>query len=421
MKKLHHSRWPIVGFSFATLALSYAVWYSFSVFFVALLKEFHWSHSLGAGAFSAFIAFHHVMGPFAGRMYYRFGPRSTILFGSLILGSGLFLSSFTRAWWQYYLFFGFITPAGLGMTGWITNATLIHSRFKEKRGLPMGIISSGIGIGILICVPSIQYLIDRVGWRTAYRLMAFLIPGIISLLACLFLRTPKESLTLPSSQEASPPIVEKTAAPNPVGTSKDWTVWQAIRTGPFWFLGLSFFLGSFTVQAALTHHVAFFVDRGIQALFASYVVGMVGIASIVGKILLGTLSDRIGREPSYSLGATCGILAMVSLIAFNYRPSPLLCYPYALFIGIGYSATAVLPPIMTSDFFGGKTYGQIFGTLFMWGGMGAASGAWAAGFVHDLFGGYLPIFIIGIIFFVAAAGFVWRAAPRKALRIAATQ
>jgi hypothetical protein len=60
------SGWPIVGVSFITLALSYGVWYSFSVFFVALLKEFGWSRSTGAGAFSLFMILHGITGPFVG-------------------------------------------------------------------------------------------------------------------------------------------------------------------------------------------------------------------------------------------------------------------------------------------------------------------------------------------------------------------
>jgi hypothetical protein len=62
-------------------------------------------------------------------------------------------------------FFGVITAVGVGSIGWVPNATIIQYWFKEKRGLPMGIISSEIEIGILLCSPSFQYLISRVGWR----------------------------------------------------------------------------------------------------------------------------------------------------------------------------------------------------------------------------------------------------------------
>jgi MFS family permease len=80
--------WIIVGISFITLALADGVWYSFSVFFVALLEEFRWSRSTAAGAFSLFVIVHSLIGPFAGDMVDRFGPRRVILLGSLFFGMG---------------------------------------------------------------------------------------------------------------------------------------------------------------------------------------------------------------------------------------------------------------------------------------------------------------------------------------------
>src|SRR4030065_379760 len=89
-------RWFIVGFCFVTLALVYGVWYSFSVFFVALLKEFGWSRSIGAGAFSLFIIVSSIISPFVGNMVSSAKPRRVILGGALILGVGLALCSFTQ-------------------------------------------------------------------------------------------------------------------------------------------------------------------------------------------------------------------------------------------------------------------------------------------------------------------------------------
>src|SRR4030042_6421341 len=110
-------RWFIVGFCFVTLALVYGVWYSFSVFVVALLKEFGWRRSVGAGAFSMFIVLSGLIGPYVGNMVYSTSPRKVIIVGSLLLGVGLVLCSATQTWWQFYIFFSFITAVGLGSSG----------------------------------------------------------------------------------------------------------------------------------------------------------------------------------------------------------------------------------------------------------------------------------------------------------------
>ncbi len=413
-KNAFHFGWIIVGFSFVTLALAYGVWYSFSVFFVALLKEFGWSRSMAAGAFSLFVILHSLIGPFVGIMVDRLGPRRVILLGSFFLGVGLALCSLVKTWWQFYIFFGVITAVGVGSIGWVPNTTIIQHWFKEKRGLPIGIISSGIGIGILVCIPSIQHLITQVGWRMTYRIMAIFIPLIVISMAIAILKRPPQTTQVRDIKEGvSPGIVKDPLVVNEEWAARSWTIREAIATKPFWFLTLSFFLGNFITQSIFTHQVAFFVDHGLQALFASYIVGIVGIVSIGSKILWGVLSDKIGREITYTIGMACSIFGMIALIVFSIFPSPILTYFFSLFFGMGYSVTAALPPLITTDFFEGRAYGGIFGSLMTFVGVGGAFGAWFAGFLYDFVGSYVPVFVILILCALFSCLSIWKAAPRK--------
>jgi len=409
-----HSGWIIVGVSFITLALAYGVWYSFSVFFVALLKEFGWSRSVAAGAFSLFVILHSFVGPLVGAVADRFGPRRVIFAGSLFLGVGLALCSLTRNWWQFYLFFGILTAVGVGSIGWVPNTTIIQRWFKAKRGLAMGIISSGIGIGILVCIPSFQLLITQVGWRLTYLIMGFSIPLFTISMAVLFLKkTPLPTLSDETEITTDRSVIKDPFVMNEKWARQTWTIRQAIATKPFWLLSLSYLLSNIITQSILTHHVAFFVDQGLETLFASYLVGLIGVVSIMGKILWGALSDRIGREVTYTMGAICSICGMISLIIFDVFHFSTLPYFYAFFFGMGYAAMAALPPLITADFFEGQGYGRIFGTLMMLNGVGGAFGAWFAGFLFDQVGSYLPVFVIMIASSSFACLNIWRAAPRK--------
>jgi len=409
--------WIIVGVSFATLGLAYGVWYSFSVFFVALLREFGWSRSLAAGAFSVFVIVHSVIGPFVGGMVDRFGPRRVILLGSLFLGMGLALCSLTRTWWHYYIFFGAVTAVGVGSIGWVPHTTIIQRWFKANRGLAIGIVSSGIGFGILVCVPSVQHLISRVGWRMAYRVMACFIPLIVIPMAIAFLRKPSQRASPHDTRLFENEILgvdmKDPSVLDEEWASQSWTLRRAITTKQFWLLSISFPLGAFVTQSVLTHQVAFFVDQGVGTLFASYIVGVVGITSVGAKILWGTLSDRIGRELTYTMGITCSVCGMIVLVVFPVYPSRMLPYFYGIFFGMGYAATAALPPIIAADFFEGEAYGGIFGALILLNGFGGASGAWLGGFVHDQVGSYVPVFIIMIACALFACLNIWRAAPRR--------
>ena len=408
----------IVGFSFITLGLVYGVQYSFSVFFVALLKEFGWSRSITAGAFSLCIIIHGIIGPFVGGMADRSGPKKVFLYGSLSLGIGLALCSLTQTWWGFYIFFGIITAIGMGSTGWVPSVIMIQRGFKEKVGLAVGIISSGIGIGILVYVPLIQYLIIQFGWRMAYRIMAISIPVIIISMAITCLKRP---LQAPSSYQTemkvSHRITKDPLIVDEAWTSTPWTLQQAIATRQFWLLGTSFLLGNLITQSIFTHQVAFFVDRGLNPLFASYIVGIVGVVSVGGKILWGALSDRIGREITYAMGITCYIFGVMTLVVLNASPSSTLSYLFAFFFGMGYSVTAALPPLMTADLFGGYAFGGIFGSIMVFTGVGGAFGAWFAGFIYDVAGSYLPVFVILIIFALFSSLSIWSAAPRKIRRV----
>jgi MFS family permease len=409
--------WVIVGVSFAMLALSGGIWYSFSVFFVAVLNEFGWSRSLGAGAFSLFLIVQSFGVFVVGNMIDRFGPNKVVLLGSLLLGTGLALCSTIDSWWEFYLYFGVISALGVAATGWVPNTTMVQQWFKEKRGLAIGIVCAGVGVGIFVCVPAAQYLINRVGWRMTYRTFAIILPVAIAAMAVFLIRRPPQPLLSEPSGRNQPVLclVPSESPPlDDVRTYHSWTLKQAVRTRPFQLLALSVFSGTFATQAIMTHQVAFFTDQGLGNLLASYAVGVIGLVSIGAKIFWGILSDKIGREITYTLGIVCGVCGMALLILFHILPSSWVPYSYAFLFGMGYSVTTTLPPVIAADFFEGKTFGAIFGTLMMFNGIGGALGAWFAGFVYDHTRTYLFVFILTMACYSFACVNVWRAAPRKA-------
>jgi MFS family permease len=409
--------WVIVGVSFAMLALSGGIWYSFSVFFVAVLNEFGWSRSLGAGVFSLFLVLQSFGVFVVGNMIDRFGSKKVVLLGSLLIGTGLALCSTIEVWWQFYLYFGVISALGVAATGWVPNTTMAQQWFKEKRGLAIGIVCAGVGVGIFVCVPAAQYLINRVGWRMTYRTLAIILPAAIAAMAVFLIRRPPQPLLSEPSGRNQPVLclVPSESPPLDEGrASRPWTLKQAVRTRPFQLLALSVFSGTFATQAIMTHQVAFFTDQGLGNLLASYAVGVIGLVSIGAKIFWGILSDKIGREITYTLGIVCGVCGMALLILFHILPSSWVPYSYAFLFGMGYSVTTTLPPVIAADFFEGKTFGAIFGTLMMFNGIGGALGAWFAGFVYDHTRTYLFVFILTMACYSFACVNVWRAAPRKA-------
>jgi len=153
-------------------------------------------------------------------------------------------------------------------------------------------------------------------------------------------------------------------------------------------------------------------------LFASHIAGMIGIVSIAGKTSWGILSDQIGREVTYTVGAICSVCGVLLLVAFTILPNIYIPYFYAISFGMGYAAVTVLPPLITADFFEGQAYGRIFWALFMLNSVGGACGGWFTGFLFDQSGSYVPAFIILIGCTLCPVVNIWIAAPRKIRAVA---
>lgn len=395
------TRWIILATVFINMALLYGAWYAYSVFLVALLREFSWSRSLVAGGFSVFVLVHGAFSPVMGWLVSRVGPRRIMLTGGGVVGVGLLLASQTSTWWHLYLFFGGVTACGVSLSGWIPSVLLVRGWFPRNVGTAIGIASAGIGVGIAGLVPLTQILIGAVGWRWTFRILALLIAGWVMPASYWLIRNPV-------SLEA--PVTPRTSAAAP--PARDWTLALAIRDGRFWALAGVFYTGNIVTQMLLVHQVAYLVDHGVSALAAASVAGLVGAASIVGKLLWGWLSDRNGREVAYSLSFVCTLASVGALTLAGRLPDSALPYVYGLLIGMGYAGTAPVTPAAASDLFGGRGFSTIFGTLHTVLSMGTATGAWGAGLIFDRTGTYSIALWVAAVCSVIAPALMWLAAPR---------
>lgn len=368
----------------SVLALAYGIWYAYSVMLVALLNDFGWSRSVLAGAFSVFAVVQGSMNPLLGALCDRVRPAVIMAVGSVGLGAAMYANSLVNEPWQFYLTFGGFTAVTVAMCGWIPAVVTVQRRFPHRLGFALGIVSSGIGVGMLLVTPLCQLLIDAWGWRSAFRVVGVLCV-IVILPSALYLRgraTPARASVATTSGTAS---------------AADMTLRQAARTLPFWLMVVIFFCGTACSQTLHVHQVAFLVDHGIGALFAAGIVGIVGVASVVGKTGGGWLSDRMEREVVFGAGVAIMVGSVGALWLAGSTGSEWLATVYAVMLGIGYSATAALVPAMVSDRFRGRHFGSILGIGLLGSASGSAFGPWFAGYLFDHTGSY------GLAFEFAAA------------------
>ncbi|HZU07520.1 MAG TPA: MFS transporter [Chloroflexota bacterium] len=420
--------WIIVGAVVCLLAVAYVVWYTFTLFLVALVREFGWTRAEVAGAFSLYVLVHAGCSPITGRLVDRFGPRPLVHLGALLVGLALVGCSQLTARWQLYLFFGVLAAIGVTMMGWVPCITLVGRWFSRRLGLAVGLAGAGIGVGTFIGAPVVQFLIETHGWRTAYLALAgalALLPQPLALLLCprpeaRGLARDGAPLPVPEGPAGAAPAAPARPDPrvvDPAWVQQEWTVSRAVRTRRFQLLFTTFALISFGVQQTHAHQAAYLIGSGYDPLLAATVVGAVGLASIAGKILVGTTSDWLGREPVLTLSVGAGVGAMLLLLAAagGTLPAPLL-FLYAGLFALSYSVNASLAPSIASDLFYGRHYGAIFGVLNVSAGLGGATGAWLGGFLFDRTGSYQGVWLVIIVAFALAMTLIWIAAPRHVVR-----
>jgi len=172
--------------------------------------------------------------------------------------------------------------------------------------------------------------------------------------------------------------------------------------------------------AVQVHQTKFLNEIGFPPAVAAYALGLVGLTGSVGQIVLGHLSDRIGREWVWTMSAVGFALCYALLLAMRQYPTPALLYLMVTaqgFLGYGMSAVYSALPL---ELFQGKQYGAIAGMLSVASSLGAGLGPWVTGALYDRTGSYTQAFEIGVILSLVSIICIWLAAPRK-VRVVAGQ
>ncbi len=406
--------WTIVAVALVSLGFWMGIRSSFSVFYVALLDDFSWSRGDSAGVQSLALIAYTVCAPLVGGMIDRYGPRRVIAAGILVHALGLMLCATMKGLGQFYFYYGVIAGAGITAIGIVAYSAIISHWFERKRGLASGLAVSGMGFGTFLLVPLTQQFISLWGWRMSFLILGFMVLVILLPLNGLLLRhTPGELGLYPDGDKEPETEACDDASAVECLPAVEWTLQAVLADFRFWSLIVFTSLAIGAVFVVIVHNVRLMVDQGLSNMLAAVMFAMVGIVSSIFRIFWGWLSDRIGRETTYTLGTFCGCLGIGSLIMLEKTGLKEFVYAYFILFGMGWGATAPMYIAVAADIFKGRIFGLIYG--FVEGGVGiaAAFGAWFAGFIFDTTGSYRAAFGFAICALLVSIVFIWTAAPRK--------
>lgn len=386
---------------------------SFSVFYVALLEEFGWSHGVGASIVSINSLVYALVSPLVGWAFDRLGPRALMPFAGALIGVGLILSGFSHSLWELYVYYGVIAAIGQAGLGFVSHNALICYWFVRRRATAIGLATTGMGLGMLTIVPLAQLLITARGWRSAFMILgALLMVTIIPANALLQRRAPMDVGQLPDGEMAPAKDRPRRQAARDYSFSQ-WNLPSALRSFPFWSLTVGHLALGTGLFILYTHVVAYLVQQGFEKLLAALALGLIGFIRIGGTMLWGLVSDRLGRDPAYGMSILITLAGISLLLAIDASAPLWLVYAAAMVYGIGHSAANPIYGAVIGDIFSGKNVGTIFGFLEISFGLGMALGSWSGGAIYDFTGSYRWAFSLALMTFSISyvgirASIVWQ-------------
>jgi MFS transporter, OFA family, oxalate/formate antiporter len=383
MQKKITNRWLVV-FGAVLLQICIGSIYSWSLFNYPLMNKFGWQESQVVFTFSIIVFVFAFSTIFSGKFQDKFGPRLVATIGGLLYGIGLMLSSTATSIIQLYIYYGIIAGIGVGFV-YVCPLTTCVKWFPEKKGFITGIAVGAFGLGSLIFKSIIEFLLTSYGVSTT-----FLYLGIIYLI-----------LIIIGAQFLIVPPSEYNLTYQNTNSSDDilcFTTKEMIKTKSFYLIWIMFLFG--TISGLLVIGLA--TDIGVTLVglsphVAANAVAIIGLFNAGGRIILGALSDKLGRIKivfmMFAITSVCMII--ISIVSLNIVTF-FICLSGIAFCFGGFLSVF---PTITGDFYGLKNLGSNYGIIYQAYGLSALLGP----IIISTTGGLKPTFIVSALLSIIGA------------------
>lgn len=357
--------------------------------------------------------------PAVGYCIRRWGARACLMAGPLVAGGGaLAMGLWVDAMPGVLLAYSLVLGLGASLGGLLPAETLVAHRFRRRLALAVTLMLSGTALGGVVAAPLFEAVIAAAGgnWRAGWLVLAgscLLSWGV----AALFVRNPPAVLApgASASPEGPPaaPGPDAPAAPRGIYRSAvDWPVRAALGHPSWWLVVLATVCSLATFGMMVGHGVVHFRDLGHGPATAALFLAFLPLAGFAGKLVVGTLGDRV--EPRFIWGGAMVLMALGMALGVT-ASSPWALYGAAFLLGAGDSAAYPCMVTLLVNYFGRSAYASLMGTMLLIGTLAAALGSLLAGVAFDHFGSYAWAFYpTAALCLLAGLMLPWVRPPRPA-------
>lgn len=392
--------WVVALAGFAAATVLFGLSFSIAVFFDPLLAAF----PVGSGTVSlmfgiqTFIIYTGTVP--GGTIVDTIGARRAALLATVFVVGGLVGASVSSRFMVLLGWYGIVTGLGMSLL-YVVAYTAVPRWFGRRRGLAMGIASSGLGIGLLVIPPLAARLVDRVGWRGAYLWLA-IGGGVVLSVATYLLADSPQAVGADTTAEfpyGDPPqpthrgVREQIRAVGGVATSRPFLAvfagWLFIWT-PLYIL--------------MNHVVRFTGETSLPPGTGVIAISIIGVTTSMARIGVGSASDRLGRVPTFVLSSAMVALSVPALTVVGGRAG---FFALTIAFGIGYGGAGALLSPLVAELFGGENLGTVFGLASVAHAISGLTAPAAAGIMFETLGSYTPVFWAAGVIGLGGSGLVW--------------
>lgn len=348
----------LVGIMFYGLPFFYDFW----------IKEFGWTRAtITSGNAAGKVVIGPLFGFIAGWVIDKFGPRRLMLTGILLGGIALIGLSVMTSMWQFYLFY-LCNALGYLFGGPLPNQVLISRWFSSSRGKVMGIAYLGIGVGGMLVPQIAKALNTELGWRGGLMWLGVLMIAIAFPMAWFVRENPQTAKAEVKPDEPKAPFV------------------NILRRSSFYLLLIGSMCSIGAVSGTSQNLKLFMsIDLKYSQQHAADIMSVVLGASIVGRLLMGWLADKIQKK--YVMILIYALVALSIPLLFASHSTSVM-YLFAFVFGMALGGDYMIIPLMAAELFGVKVMGRVMGIIISADGLGEAFGPMLAGWLRDEKGSY---------------------------------
>lgn len=334
--------------------------YSFGVFLQPIMADLGSSQSETSALYVIASSAFYFLGPATGLIGDRLGPRALVSFGALAMGGGLAVTAFVTNISTAYFTYGLGVGIGAACV-YIPTFSVLGGWFDRSRTRALSFAAAGTGLGMLALPPLCALIITHFGWRAAVVMLAAITGTVLAASAAL-VRSPPPRPISPQSE--------------PLGTT--------LRSPAFALMYASWILGTAALFVPLIFLPSFAIARGADPVAASWLISVVGGASVLGRVGVGYVLSQGGVLLLYKIS----ILAMaVSYSIWLFLPTFGWLIVFASLLGVAYGVRIALVAPVLIELFGTRRLGGLLGSFFTATGIAGLAGPTLANLAADYWGG----------------------------------